>query len=116
MPGTGTLTLSGTLSGFPSGQRTISVSLPITSAIDVSYEPVLAIGNNTITVPAGANGVIIDPPSANTIVVTLRGTGTDTGVTLHRTLATAWLFDSSQVTFVLNTPSLLSGPMQLTFF
>lgn len=45
----------------------------------------LAAGANTITVPSGATGVTIIPPSGNTQTLILKGVTGDTGVSLSKT-------------------------------
>lgn len=48
-----------------------------------------------VTVPTGATGVYIIPPSTNTGAITLKGVTGDTGVTLHKTQATWLSLDTS---------------------
>jgi hypothetical protein len=116
MPGSGTLTLSGMITGYPFGQRTVNIAWPLTAALDDSFPASLSIGDNQISVPSGASMVAIEPPDANTVVITLKGGVSDTGIALHKTQA-CWLsLDSSTVGFYLNIPSLLTGPVQITFF
>lgn len=45
----------------------------------------LSSGANTITPPTGTQGVVIKPPSGNTVTLTLKGVTGDTGVGLHLT-------------------------------
>lgn len=116
MAGAGTLTFSGTLDGLATGQRTFEVEYEIESAIDVSQQPFLAVGDNDFLVPAGANGVIIEPPMSNAVVIHLKGASGESGIALHRTLATIWMMDISQTTFTLTIASAMAGPTQITFF
>jgi hypothetical protein len=85
----GTLTFSGTLTGFPSGARAISVSMILDNAVDDAIGVILPAGDTPFQLPSGATGVIIDPPSGNTIVVT---------------------------SFVLSAAAQMSAPIQLTYF
>ncbi len=102
----GTLTYSGTLIGFPSGQRTINMSFMITSAVDDAMSLTLAVGDNVIVVPSNANGVIIEPPAGNSVIVSLSGAGASIdAVGLHPTLPLIWHFPVTLVSFVLNCPS-----------
>jgi hypothetical protein len=112
----GTLTFSGTLTGFPSGARAISVSMILDNAVDDAIGVILPAGDTPFQLPSGATGVIIDPPSGNTIVVTLKGQPGDSGLPLHRTNATIWFFDTSAVSFVLSAAAQMSAPIQLTYF
>ncbi len=116
MPGTGTLTLSGTLVGLPSGQRTITVSIPLLAAIDVSMSISLTSGDNTIAIPANTTGVIIEPPPGNTVLLKMKGAAGDLGVNLHKTQMSNPNFDVSQSTIILNAASALLGPVELTFY
>lgn len=42
----------------------------------------LAMGNNTIAVPATAAGVVIVPPAGSAVALTLKGVNGDTGIAL----------------------------------
>jgi hypothetical protein len=66
-------------------------------------EPViLAIGNNTITVPTGATAVTILPPTGNTSVLTVKGIAGDTGIAIHLTDPTSIGLATTVTTFVIN--------------
>ena len=69
----------------------------------------LAAGNNSISVPSGATGVTIRPPSANTELITLKGVNGDTGVALHLTDATSIGLGTAVTSFVLNVTLQLIG-------
>jgi|SRR5579859_785756 len=111
----GVLTFSGVLIGLPSGTRTINLSIPIPNAVDESQELSLVAGDDVVSVPAGASGVILDPPAGNSVVVALKSPGDTTGVALHPSLPTILLPDVSQVAIVLSVPMPLNG-LQLTWF
>lgn len=116
MAGAGTLTFSGTLVGLPTGQNVINVVYSIQSAIDVAYEPLLTVGDNTFQIPFGCNGVLIEMPPGNSFIVTLKGAPFEVGIAIHRTFGTPFFFDNSQTSFVLTTQNILAGPVQLKFF
>lgn len=69
----------------------------------------LSSGNNSITIPTGAAGVIIKLPTTNTTLVTLKGVNGDTGIKLHKTAPTALIVDSTQTTFVLSAAAGITG-------
>lgn len=116
MTGSGSLSFAGTLVGFPSGQRTILVTYPIPSALDDAFPVTLGLGNTQVNVPANANGVIIEPPPGNAIVISIKSSSGDTGLAIHRTLGLIYFMDISQTSFFLSVPTALPGPVQLTFF
>lgn len=110
-----TLTISGTKSGTPTGTDIIG-PLTITNNTSVANDSATALssGNNSVSVPTGAVGVIIQPPASNTILVTLKGVNGDTGVGLNKTLPTVLELDTTQTSFVLNAASPVT--VQLNFF
>jgi hypothetical protein len=72
----------------------------------------LTTGANTITPPSGGtapNGVIIVPPAANTVALTLKGVTGDTGVGLHLTHPSYIPLASTTATFVLTAAAPVVG-------
>lgn len=72
----------------------------------------LASGANTITKPAGGStvtGLIIIPPSANAIQITLKGVTGDTGILLHLTNPVYIPLAASFASLVLNAASQITG-------
>lgn len=65
----------------------------------------LSAGNNTITPPTGAKAVTILPPAGNTVLITAKGIGADTGIVLHLTDPTSIGLNSAASTFVLSAAS-----------
>ena len=59
-------------------------------------------GDNTLTVPTGATGIVVTFPTGNNVLVKLKGAGGDTGVSLHKTDPLSMGLDSTQTTVVLN--------------
>lgn len=116
MPGTGILTFSGTLTGYPTGSRVINISFPIVSSVDDSMSFPLQVGDNLVAIPEGANGVVIDPPAGNSVIITLSGQPGSVGIGLHPTFPLIWFIPAAQSTFTLNVPSLPPGNHQITFF
>ena len=92
----GNLTISGTQSAIPSGSRAFNIAIggPLSNN-EATTNVALASGANTITVPAGATGVIIIPPSANTQTLILKGVTGDTGVGISPTQPTLIMFSTS---------------------
>jgi hypothetical protein len=94
MAGTGTLTLSGLITGEAEGSSLINLSwtVPGTALTNVtviqwaSYG--LASGNNTFIFPDETTLALLIPPSDNTFALVLKGVAGDTGIALGRTTAT----------------------------
>jgi hypothetical protein len=116
VPGTGTLTLAGTIVGYPTGQRVVNLLWPLPASIDESLQLFLNVGDNPVVVPGGASIVVIEFPSSNAAQVILKGTPGDTGIALHRTLPHVQSLDVTVGGFVLTAMAPLTGPVQLTFF
>lgn len=68
----------------------------------------LVLGNNTITVPSGATGVVIIPPTGNTDNITLKGVAGDTGFLLHDTNP-SYIALGGSASFVLNAADTITG-------
>ena len=93
---TGTISISGTISGDVGGGKTIgpfSIA-PATPIVDTTHVT-LSSGANTITVPTTANGVVIVPPTNNAQTLTLKGVTGDTGVAISKINPTLLPFDTS---------------------
>lgn len=116
MPGSGTLTLSGTIVGYPTGQRTVNVQWPLPAAVDESTSSNLSIGDNQFGIPGGASIVIIEPPDGNVVPIVLKGASGDLGLVLHPTLAHVQSINVAMGSFILNISQVLVGPVQITFF
>jgi hypothetical protein len=109
MATTGTITISGTVTGGPSGQRTFSSSIPITAGVDQSSVITLNSGANTITPPTGATVAVIfganatqpQPNPLNTATLLLKGVTGDTGISLSSTYPTVLTFGTLPATFVI---------------
>jgi len=108
------VTISGQITGTPVGSQTIG-PLTATSAAACGQiqELVLQSGANTITVPStpAPTGVVIQLPSANTAVTTLKGVTGDTGIALGKTGFFMLCFDPAAVpaSFVLTSASTQTG-------
>lgn len=99
------VTVQGTVSGIPSGgSKTIGpyAFSNLTSGGAVT-ELTSAGGDNVITVP-GSNyiGCTITPPVGNTAALKLKGSSGDTGVPLHLTIPTLYVFPAGTASFILN--------------
>jgi hypothetical protein len=72
----------------------------------------LALGANTITVPAGGAtpaAVTIIPPAGNVTSITLKGVAGDTGIGLHLTDPTTIALAAGVTSFVLNAGNTITG-------
>lgn len=70
------------------------------------------------TGPAGANGILIEPPAGNVVQLTLKGITGDTGIPLAGNQpALFWFFTPSSANTVgLTAASAISGPVTLSWF
>lgn len=107
MAATGTISVTGTVSGEPEGSSTIALSWTLTAAVSDALVG-LSSGANTITVPTGTTLVIIIPPTTNTETITLKGVSGDTGRQISKTKPTilAWETGSD---FVLTTSAAIAA-------
>ncbi len=74
--------------GMIGGSSGVDLDITLTSGTFDRRELTLASGDNTISIPTDAAGLIIIPPVANTQTLTLKGDAGDTGVTLGKTTPT----------------------------
>lgn len=116
MPGAGTLNLTGTITGFPFGERVVALQWVLPAAIDNSVSVMLAIGDNQLFIPGGATLVTIEPPPGNTVPITLKGAPGDVGIPIHPTMTTGPLpFGVAATTFYLNIGTTMPGPVQIAY-
>lgn len=115
MPGSGQLSLTGTLVGFSVGQRAVNVPWAFASALDDTGPMTLNPGDNLIIVPGAAQMMLIEPPSSNAVAMTLKGSLTDTGITLHRTFSHWQSLDATVNILYLNVAQTVT-PVQVSFF
>ena len=110
MAASASVTLNGTITSTPTGNRAIGPLTATSAAANGSIQQIaLASGANTITVPASPapTGVVIQLPSNNTAVTTLKGVTGDTGIALGKTGWFVLCFDPTAVpaSFVLTSAS-----------
>lgn len=118
---TAAATVSATFSGLPEGgSRTVGPAVFSSSnASNQVQTPVLASGDNTITLPTNptVRGCLIFLPAGNTLVVKLKSTGADAGLSIGKT---GWFHmcwdDTPPATFVLNAAGLHSAPTTIIFY
>lgn len=103
MAATGNLTVTGNVSGQPTGQRTFGPMVVVASAaVDATNVIALGVGANTITIPAGATSMVItgpnavypvpNPPYAGTL--TIKGVAGDTGIPISAKWPTVLEWDT----------------------
>ena len=78
----GTITINYALNINNVGPLVPTPSLLIQNGVWGALSPIVANGDNTFDVPAGASTILIVFPSTNTNVKTLKGVGGDTGIGL----------------------------------
>lgn len=88
----------GTLNYTPPGTPLSNTSAPYGGPIPVA----LSSGNNTLTPPATAQGVMIIPPTGSAITKTLKGIAGDTGILLNNALPTVLSLPVGGGAFVIN--------------
>lgn len=96
MAATATVTIGGNILNDPTGSRVIGpISITSAAANGQVTGVVLQAGANTITVPTlpAPTGCIIQLPSANTSVCTLKGVTGDTGIAIGKTGVFMLCFD-----------------------
>ena len=99
MPGTATITITGTQQGGNTGNRNYpSASIVNTSAVESVVVQALSAVYTAITAPAGSLGVYI-LPIGNTQTITLKGVTGDTGIALSKTNPSVLAFDTSVPAF-----------------
>ena len=73
----------------------------------------LALGDNTITVPASTGITVkaatIIPPSGNLLALILKGIGADTGIPISKADPTSIAFETAPTNFVLNAGGVING-------
>ncbi len=122
MAATASITIQGLISNAPTGGRYIGpITLASSAANGQVQRIVLLSGANTITVPTipATNGCIIQLPSDNTVVTTLKGVTGDTGIAIGKTTATVLNWDplAAPASFVLTSASDQTGKAtEIQFF
>ena len=116
----GTVTISGNITGTPSGTVTLGpFSLITTSANQFAIVSVTlaATAFTSVTVPTWASGVVINPATSNTIPITLKGVTGDTGIALSLSEPTLLNFPATPPgTFGLTTTGTPTTITQFLFF
>ena len=117
MAAVGTLTFSGTISGYAAGEvRSFNSQIALAAAINDTTVVVAFNGFSAIPIPAGASGAIVTPPAANVVALTLKGVTGDTGIPMHLTNPTVLSFAAGATTFGILAASLPAGPITVDFF
>lgn len=113
-PGKATLTISLSFSGAW-GSQPFVLDRIVNQYSVMSMQPIsLANGDNTITVPANATGVLIVPPNGNNLTLALKSTGT-IGNTKQGYYLICWEPGSAPANFVLNAGGAITGCMFFWF-
>lgn len=102
------------------GPNSLTVGpVTITGTINPQISQVtLASGFNSVTVPAGAVGVMITPPSNNAFTLTMKGIIGDTGIKISMTTTSVFIFDSVNLpaTIGITASGLTTSATQIMFF
>ena len=103
----GTLSVTGTLTGHPEGQRLVALTWTITAGKS-NVQVDLASGANTITVPSGTTLIVLIPPTTNTETILFKGVSGDTGFQLSKTRPSIYAYETG-ASFVLTTSGAIAG-------
>lgn len=101
------------------GSRSIGPITVVGTIALYTTELVLANGNNTIAVPAGAVGCIISPPPGQNIALKIKPIVGDTGMAIPQNSSCPFFFDTTAVpaSFVINAAAgTATLPTTVTFF
>jgi hypothetical protein len=114
MTATASVSIAGMIQGTSTGNRTIGpINVSSANASPIVQTVVLQSGANTITPPTSpaTSGCVIQLPSTNTAVVTLKGVSGDTGIAIGKTttLVLNWDSTAAPATFVLSSASTQTG-------
>lgn len=85
----------------PPTQPIVNSAAPAGGPISVA----LTSGDNTLTVPPGAQGFLFVPPSSSVVVKKLKGIGGDTGFTISAALPQVIMLPSGASTVLINAAS-----------
>lgn len=99
-----TITYSGDVVGTEISNAATNASSPG----QIEVKTFTGAGDNTVTIPTGATGVRIMPPSANTQALTLKGVAGDTGILIHKTDYTSIALGAAS-SFVINVAGTVTG-------
>jgi hypothetical protein len=116
MAATGSVTISGTVTGLATGQKTISPTT-ITAATAVGTIQYVTLAPATfqaVTIPTGATCVIIQPPSGNSQTLKLKAVTGDQGIDIHKTYPTLVSFDTGATALGLLSAGTVTG-IELTW-
>ncbi|MGZ4518845.1 MAG: hypothetical protein ACXVGB_00305 [Mycobacteriaceae bacterium] len=118
MAATASISISGSITGLPDGDKTVGpVAISSAAAVGDSESIILANGDNTVTPPARATGCIIVFDPTSTTTKTLKGVGGDTGVPLKKTGANLLTFELAHGAFIINSSAADTGLYTtITFF
>lgn len=108
MAKTATTSISVLVTGDGVNESYIPPTAPLTNAAAPAGGPLsvaLSSGDNTLTVPPGAQGFIFVPPSSSIVVKKLKGVGGDTGFTLNAALPSVVSLPSGTATVLINAAS-----------
>lgn len=105
MPATGSVSISGSVTGLPTGSKTVGpITISSAAAVGQQTDLVLASGDNTITVPSTATAAIVVFASASTTTKKIKGVAGDTGITLAKTGKFVLQFDTTPpASFIINS-------------
>ncbi len=110
--------LRGLLEGLPGGSINLApTDIQNNTPPSFTLQDVLAIGDNTVLIPAGAYGCVIIFDPTSTTVKTLKGAAGDTGIILAKTRWNVITFDTvPPASFIINSSAADTGKKTTTIF
>lgn len=111
-----TVSITSQSATIQTGSKVVSGSIVGVNQIDQISAVTLASGDNTIAVPAGVVGCMIQPPVANALNLTLKGAGADTGIRISKTGPMLLNFDTSALpaSIIVNSSGAMAAGTFLT--
>ena len=104
-----TITGDGVTSEYvPSGSPVVNTAAPSGGTTPL----VLAAGTNTVSVPSGAIGFVLSPPTSSTNGKTLKGIAGDTGVPLRPNAPSMLYLPNGAVSFVITSVGIETCALQ----
>ena len=112
----GVLTISGVQSPLEEGSEAVNLSIPFSAVSAVEPYTFASAATWTISVPTGCTGVIIVPPTGNTVGLNFKTVNGDTGTALNAAYPSEIALASSVTSIYLTSAGSISEPVVARFF
>src|SRR5947209_19015845 len=115
MAALGSVSITSSVTGLPTGSKSFNFALSSANASGEVIDVLLAAGDNLIDVPPNASMVFIDPPSTNTTILTLKGAAADVGFAIHPSQVTFLPLPSGTAQLRINAAAALTQAVEFSF-